>query len=146
MTFNNKGITLPVLIITVILMLILSGVAVISGIEILEDAKLQEFTSNINQIESAIDSRWLKYQTDSSVSLPGTKVTSNSNLLPETLPTDPETSYYLLDSIAITNLGLSDLEADRYIVNYSTGEVIDTIGIEIDDTSYHTIDSLSSIL
>lgn len=138
---NNKGVTLAFLMITIIVLLILTGAITYSGISALKDAKIQTFTNTISEIQHAIDTRWLKHQNDSSISLLGTKVTSSS-LLPETLPTDPEVAYYLLDSTDIANLGLSDLEANRYIVNYSTGEVIDTIGIEVDGTIYHTIELL----
>lgn len=151
MLSNNKGITIVVLVITVVVMLILSGIVIYSGMDVLKDAKIQNFTASINQIESAIDTEYFRYQNNSIDILPGEKITTSntlnseiSSLIGSKLTNDNLTAYYYLNADAINSLELSNVEPMRYIVNYSTGEVIDTKGVEIDGNTYYTIDSLNS--
>lgn len=74
--------------------------------------------------------------------MPGSKLESVpshlTSIITLTGDEDDENSYYYIDNSALASLDLSNIEANKYIVCYSKGEVINVNGIEINGDFYYT--------
>lgn len=140
----QKGITLISLVITVIILLIVSMVAVnfgINGISTTKDSKLE---AELNMVQHAVLEQYTKYKTTRDVVyLVGNKVQEEQlNGITEelgiTLVNIPNTysnrDYYKLDKASLKEIGLQQTE-DEYIVNYISGEVINITKKRLSDNT-----------
>lgn len=140
----QKGITLISLVITVIILLIVSMVAVnfgINGISTTKDSKLE---AELNMVQHAVLEQYTKYKTTRDVVyLVGNKVQEEQlNGITEelgiTLVNIPNTysnrDYYKLDKASLKEIGLQETE-DEYIVNYISGEVINITKKRLSDNT-----------
>lgn len=126
---NNKGITIIVLVITIIVMLIIAGVTIATGITGTEEAKSNSLVTELNMVSHAVLERYTKASLTKE-QYPGT-ITAETDL--NTMKTAIEsngitlkgisTEYYTLTpDDGLKKLGIINT-ADTYIVNYKTGEV-----------------------
>lgn len=127
---KSKGITLITLIITVVLLLIISGISITGTLRGHEETEEVSQISELNMIQHAILERYTKEQLTKEA-LPGTEISraeveeiiknindkSGENIVLK------GTEYKKLDRSDLKNLGITD-EEDTFIVNYKTGEVI----------------------
>lgn len=126
---KEAGITLVALIVTIIVLLIIAGVSIASGIAVAKTAKDNKMKAELQMVQHAALEQFHKYQVtqDESI-LVGTKKTlaEAKNILPTTgitIPTKSE-GYYLLNSENLSSIGLQDAEENaQYLVNYETGMV-----------------------
>lgn len=138
---SQKGITLMALVVTIIILLIIAGIGIgeIAGnggdINQTEDVMA---LSELKKIQQAVLETYIKYkQLGNKNVLIGNEIGNNTaqgelsairrglelktNAEQQSMP---EYKYYELDKNQLTSLGLDNIHNnDKYIVNYSTGEV-----------------------
>lgn len=137
---NNRGVTLIALAITIIVLLIISGITITAGSYNAEKAKDNKLLSEVVMVQNAVLQRKTKAELING-HYPGQKLTEiginideviskvNSEKVDEYEIIEKkdtnESNYYLLSN---ENGGIKELNIkntkDEYIVNYVTGEVI----------------------
>ena len=136
---NNHGVTLSILVVTIIVILILSAITITSSDDIIRNTKSKSIVSNMYLIKSKVETIYEDYKfsnEDETDELPGTQVDVSSLLQYNVLPGDDSeeiSTWYEWDKNTIVSLGFDEsmLKGNsKYIVNYATGEVIYTGGIE----------------
>lgn len=133
---KNKGITLVALVITIILLIIISGISITGTIGNQKEAEAATQIEELNMIQQAILQRYTKSQLTKE-ELPGTKIDKQQvetiineiNTKAGTSINLKGTEYFQLNNKDLEKIGITGKE-DIYIVNYKTGEVInDTIKV-----------------
>jgi len=143
---NNKGITLIALTVTIIVLLIIASVGTYSGVEALRNANEEAQVTELNMLQQAVVENYTKYlATKDSQYIRGTKVgytdikriindmnsqenvTKTVTLKKGNYAADDDISqyYYRLTKRDCENMGLEQVK-DTYIINYSTGEIINS--------------------
>ena len=142
---KNSGITIIALTITIILLLIIASVTISIGLNSLKDSKENLKLSELNMVQQAVLENYTKYKTTNNdiyilgnqvsysdmqtlISEINSKNTTGENI---TLKVSDYTSgaldisiyYYELSQEDLEEMGISDTD-ETYIVNFSTGEVI----------------------
>lgn len=138
---NRQGVTLIALVITIIILLILSGMGIYMGINSVTQAKDSKIMAELNMVQHAILQQYTKYQTTKDLAtLVGIKmeyaqVQEIANKMGITLVSIPDAyqnkDYYRLDKASLLALGITN-SSDEYIVNYISGEVMN---ITVEKTS-----------
>ena len=129
---ENKGITLIILIITIVLLLIISGISITGTLRGHEETEEATQISELNIIQHAILERYTKAQLTKE-ELPGTTmdktevqaIINEINSMTGESITLKGTEYKKLSTIDLEDLGITK-EKDTFIVNYKTGEVINS--------------------
>lgn len=131
---KDSGITLIALVITIIILTIISSISIVGTMNLTEQAKENVLISELNMIQHAILERNIKGQLTNE-ELPGTninkaeveKIIGKINNLAQTNITlkGRDGDYKKLNNSDLENLGIQNGN-DLYIVNYKTGEVINT--------------------
>ena len=138
---NNKGVTITMLAITVVVILIITGVTISTSDLLIRDTKSKSNISNMYLIRAKTETIYDDYlfSEDSNV-LIGSKV--NVSTLADYSITQEETTgnakefWYEIDYLDLPSLGMDEnvlSNGGKFIVNYETGEVIYTNGIEDND-------------
>lgn len=130
---EKKGITMVSLIITIVILLIISGIGInlgIGSIQRVEDSKL---ASELQMVQHVILEQYTKYKTTKdSYYLLGNKmekeeinqIAQELGIVLVTIPSIYDNlDYYKLDKASLLELGITKTN-DEYIVNYVSGEVI----------------------
>lgn len=147
---KNKGITIIALTITIIILLIIASVTISIGLNSLKDSKENLKLSELNMVQQAVLENYTKYKTTKNEmyilgkeknrikvaysdmqnlinEINSQKTTSENielkvtNYTSETL--DISMYYYELSQEDLEEIGISNTD-ETYIVNFSTGEVI----------------------
>ncbi|MCL2341761.1 MAG: prepilin-type N-terminal cleavage/methylation domain-containing protein [Firmicutes bacterium] len=141
---NSRGITLISLVVTIIILLILSG-AVITSIQYKPDV------GNFNKMRSDITTlrdRVLNYYNEYGIAPIGDNVADPDMPSSQKNPNDLPGSYYKLDVSKLANItlnyGRGKTANDVYIINTKTLQVYYLKGIAFKGDIYYTIDSASS--
>ena len=127
---KNDGITLIALVITVIMLLIISGISITGTVTDQKQAEANVQIAELDIIQHAILERYVKSQLTKE-ELPGTimEITEVTEIVKEINKTTGQnidlkgTEYRKLQKSDLEELGITG-EKDIYIVNYKTGEVI----------------------
>lgn len=141
---SENGITLISLVITIIVLLILSGIGLTMGTNMISTSQDKKLTSELNMVQHAVLEQYAKYKTtkDTSYIKVGNKmelaeVKNIANSIGIELVNIPDSysnkDYYKLDKLSLLKIGIENTE-DEYIVNYISGEVIN-------NTKKHTSDN-----
>lgn len=141
---SNKGITLITLVITMIILLILGGISLTVGNNMIEETQDKKLVSELNMVQHAILEQYAKYQTtkDTSYIKVGNRmeladvkdIARNIGIELVNIPDNySNKDYYKLDKLSLLKMGIENTE-DEYIVNYISGEVIN-------NTKKHTNDN-----
>ena len=130
---NSKGITMITLAITILVLLVLAFVGGTIGINNIRNTKDYKLSSELQMVQHAVLEQYTKYKTTKDATyLLGNKVSTSevetiANEIGVTLVTIPDTysnkDYYRLDKASLTALGIKE-STDEYIINYTSGEVI----------------------
>ncbi len=160
---NEKGITILILTITIILMVILAGATINYGVNSLNVAKFQNFSYELQQIQGKVDSIYEKIKLgDESYIILGNEIT------------DSEKAMNTLNMVkGINYLNILDSQRDQYyyqenfsyyryltednlenifditsnpgdvIINFTTREVISVDGFEYEGRTYYTLSELN---
>ena len=141
----DRGITLMILIITVIILLILGGIGVYTSVDLVRNSKSNKLTVELETVQHAILEEYTKYnainKVNSNFEFLGTKLTDDnlkknhiekgigkyyfeydSGKVIELKDLNIQ-NYYIIDESSLNKLGIKNSE-DEYIVNYKTGEVM----------------------
>lgn len=127
---ENKGITLIVLVLTIIIMLIIAGISISRTITVKDEAEESIQISSLEMVQHAILERYTKSKLTKE-ELPGNPVTISQvqeiineiNIKTGENITLKGTKYYELKKKDLEKLGITQ-EKNIFIVNYLTGEVI----------------------
>ena len=127
---ENKGITLVALVITIIILLIISGISITGTIAGKKETQESVQISELKMIQQAILQRYTKSQLTKET-LPGTSIDiSQVQSMINEINNKTEQNiilkgkdYKRLNKTDLEKLGITG-EEDSYIVNYNTGEVI----------------------
>lgn len=167
---NEKGITLVVLMITVILMLILVGAGITYGTTSIGEIRLQNFSYEMQQIQGRVDATYEKMKTEkenpSYVSLNnkmmGKNITTSDEAMDtlktvtknrinyRTITTDNEEYYY--NRVDTMYRYFSKKELDTFfdiknatqdvIINFKTREVISVKGQKYKEMTYYRLNDI----
>ena len=134
---NNKGITLIALVITIVVLLIIASISIIGGIEGAKTAAENKLLTELDMVQHAALQRYTKAQMTKE-DVPGNTIEDINDVKEKVNDINNKISdgnkiylkgradeYKKLDKDALKELGITNTE-DEYIVNYSTGEVINT--------------------
>lgn len=152
MKFNQKGITIIALVITIIVLIIITSVTVYSGSSVIKQAKLQTINTNMMLIQAKTKTlaEQAKFNNDTS-NYKGVIVSNISGndyidkLVNDGVIEDTDNSY-LLSTEDLQDLGLEKIDIEEgYIVNYDTEEVIYVKGFENDGTTYYKLSDLKNL-
>ena len=146
---KERGITLIALTITIVVMMIIAGITVNFGLDLIREVKLQDLRTNMLLMQAkakecveevsfqkANVTDENEIQTIKNENLKGTKVEENSevqNLLQNTGKTEAGFEYYYLTGQDLTDMGLKELTVEDYgyfVVGYN----IDEIKVEVINT------------
>lgn len=128
---KNKGITLITLVITIVVLLIISGISITGTITGQKETEESVQISELKIIQQAILQRYTKSQLTKE-ELPGISIniTEVQSIINEINNKTQQNinlkgkEYKRLNKIDLENLGITGEEDNIYIVNYNTGEVI----------------------
>ena len=139
---SDKGITLIALIIMILIITILAGVIVNSGMGAYKEAKLTQFVARMNMIQSRVNVAYTDIKAEnkkiedygvSADSVNGSIKNKISNIIPGGNISDYR---YLSKTDLDQDLGLQDLN-EEIIVNFNTREIYNLEGIEYDGVIYY---------
>ena len=154
---NNSGITLVSLVITVIVLLILSSIAVYSGVSTIRSARLTKFTTELKMMQQKVNELYDSYINNKSVTVNGVEYVGtdiqnigedpeglfNSNRLEEVFSAEgsgitDRTGYMYYDMEILQALGLENMEYE-FFVNVATRSVVSIEGFNDYGTRYYTL-------
>lgn len=143
---NSKGITIVSLTVTVIVLLILGGITISAGGNILKKTNLQTINTNMMLIQAKVKtiSEQAKFNKESSnyIGKLVSEIPDNqkiNKLINDGIITD-STKEYLISKDDLKQMGLTKIDIeDGYIVNYDTEEIIYVKGFETENTTYYKL-------
>ena len=149
---DNKGITITILVITITVMIIIAGIAVYSGKEIIKEANLESVKTDMLLIQAKArgyveEANFKKGQGElteeiKTGSLKGTETQAPSGVTVTGL-------VYSLSSDNLKEMGLNNIKDDTYLVVYNVDEVsVDVIiksGFKYDGKTYYLLSDMLDI-
>lgn len=172
---KNKGITMITLVVTIVLLLILSGITIGTGGNIIKQSELEnlktnmllikvkgkEYVENANfklgtKIETVSEEERNKRIETAKSELKGEDITSNISEY-ENIINKEESQYifyYKLNNQNLTDMGLTNVKSDEengwFIIKYDLQniviEVYNTKGFENEENSYYSLNELENII
>lgn len=143
---EQDGITIISLVITVVVLIILSGIGIKIGTDSIKSSKDGALASDLAMVQHAVLEQYTKYQTTKDITyLVGNKVAKEEMIqiakdLNITLANIPQNysnkDYYRLDKASLLEIGIENTD-DEYIVNYISGEVINMTQKTTSDTALY---------
>jgi Tfp pilus assembly protein PilE len=130
---NKKGVTMIGLGVLIVVMVILTGVGIIYGVNTVKTAKDKQAYSELLMVQHAVLEQYTKFETTKDISyLLGHKmdltevqntVYQQAGVILVNIPQNySNKDYYRLDKSALLEMGITDTD-DEFIVNYISGEV-----------------------
>lgn len=143
---NNHGVTLSILVVTIIVIFIIGGITISATSSLLIDTKAKNALSNMYLIKGKMETIYEEHQfSGKDLKFAGTdnpnistKVSNISTLSQYGISSDGTTDnyWYIWDRDTLEALGFDrsmlQKEDSKYIVNYISGEVIYTKGVKSD--------------
>lgn len=121
---NNKGITLTSLMITIIILIILAGVTITVGYDVVERAELENLKTNMLLVQAKTKVALEEYNFGKDeTKLIGTKVESNSDIIGKlnNIGISEKDDWYYLEQTDFNNMNLSDVypgDNEYFLVKY----------------------------
>ena len=163
---NNKGVTLTMLVIIIIVLFIITGISVDTGVEFMNDVRVSRIVANMELVQAKVEIIYEEYQFQGENSeidvLVGQKV--NGNDIFRKISDDKTISendrklfendnnlWYQWNASVLEEQGLDknmldNPENDVFWVNYATSEIIYSRGTVIDGVTYFSKDALETVL
>ena len=144
---SNKGITLIIVIMTVVLLTILMGLAITSSIDTYNKSKFLSFETNMKLIQKKVDmalEERIDYETlgqplnDEQRSRLATIIANDNNNMISTEDPSAETLRYFSSNDINEDFELSDIRGE-FVINFANREVISLDGAEKNNVMYYTI-------
>lgn len=129
---SANGITLVVLVITIVVLIIIAGVSITGSLKGKDETEEAKLFSELNMVQHAILEKYTKAQITNST-LPGTTMSmSEVQLIIDDINSSTggniqlkgKEDYKKVERSDLEKLGLKGKDTYTYIVNYNTGEVI----------------------
>lgn len=141
---NNEGVTLISLIVIIVILFIISGIAISSGIETADSIKITKFNKELQLIQGKVDVIYeqLKSGEKQEADLGGESYTNNQSVMDSTfnalnIYASIRGNYkYYTSATLKTVLGLEDI-SQSVLINWETRDVISAQGIKIDGEMYY---------
>ena len=145
---DQKGVTLIILFMTVILLLLLAGLIVTTGVNTFNDSKVVKFDSYMQVIQKKVDLIIADGEeiTNYGQAMPENKkeklqeIIENTNEITTDDVDDENLRYFTVTDIN-DDFGLSGIN-DEIVVNFMNREIISLNGIEKNNNIYYTLKSL----
>jgi len=131
---NSKGITLSVLIITIVILIILAGVVISFGVNISGTAKFENVQTYLLLIQSKckIKSEMKAMGEIGEEELYGTKQTEGEY-----------NGWYLLSQGDLNDIGLKGVKAeDKYYVDYENEDVVYGKGLQYEERTFYKLSEI----
>lgn len=133
---NNNGISMIALIVTIMVLIILSGIVIGVGGNIFNETQNDTSMSELKIVKQAVLEKYAKYiivnDQDILVGEPILKTEVESIISELGISLKSADGYYRLTPELLTQIGISNSK-DTYIVNYITGEVINSTKLKTKD-------------
>ena len=150
---DSKGITLTSLIITVIILIILTGVTTFFGTEVIDYTEENKFVTElkiiqekVNIINEEISLGSTTYnnvgKTISSISAEQQE-TVNSVCTYLGMTASQLVNYKYFDRAELEKIGIDRID-DNVLISFQDRKIISTTGVEIDNTMYYTLDDINN--
>lgn len=144
LTKENKGITLVILIITIVIMLILTSVTIYTGLNSYKSMKVTEFITQMQLIQGKVD-ELKESKTMDELTLMGETVPTNKQIIINDAKSRGEITssssnsyrYFSAENIK-QELDLVDGIDGEIMINFTTREVVSTTGVKYEDEIYYT--------
>lgn len=137
---KSNGITLVVLVITIVVLLILAGITTYNGIDTVRNSKITVFVTQMRMIQQKVNVASEK----GDVSLLGEPISNlNSTKKSKITSTGIDLTnyqYFTADKLE-EDLNLFDVNME-VLINFETREIVSVDGIEIGSAIYYTIEQL----
>lgn len=144
---NNKGITLTILVVTILVILILASITITSADTVLTKTRIQNATTNMKLLNSKIVALYEQYDFNLTPesSYIGTKCEHPDELNVYGVIVSEDDKWYIINRNDLPSLGfdiellkevtddptkIPELQQEKYIVNYVSGEIIYTTGVQ----------------
>lgn len=144
---SNKGITLIIVIMTVVLLTILMGLAITSSIDTYNKSKFISFETNMKLIQKKVDmalEERIDYKTlghslnEEQKAKLATIIANDNNNMISTEDPSAETLRYFSSNDINEDFELSDIRGE-FVINFANREVISLDGAEKNNVMYYTI-------
>lgn len=147
---NEKGITLIALVITIIVMIIISGVATYSGIQTIESVQKTAFISEMEMIQAKINAIYEERKNDESkvkyYNSIGQDISfANQTKVAKALGETTVEGFRYFQSKDLEKINLSDINQD-VLINYDTREVISLKGTKINGVTYYKLKDIPNYI
>lgn len=140
---NNKGVTLIMVLMTVVVLSILAGVVITTTTNTIANMKIEKFKTNIKLIQKQVDifmDEGKDYNTiGRALTADTTQILSSileeDNNIETTSANDPGLRYFSYNDIKT----VFDIDTDEedYFINFSNREIISVSGIKKDEIFHH---------
>ena len=157
-TNNQKGVTLISLVITIIVLLILAGIGITSGVQTIKSSKQTKFTTEMKIMQVEANELYDAYKNDKEIEVNGTKYKgeeiknigkniteadgkANEVFTEEASGITDSTGYKYYDQEIIKGLGIDGVE-NEYFVNVEKRSVVAVIGVDFDGKVCYTVAQL----
>ena len=157
-TNNQKGVTLISLVITIIVLLILAGIGITSGVQTIKSSKQTKFTTEMKIMQVEANELYDAYKNNKEVEINGTKykgeeiknigknITEAGGKASEVFTQDASgitdsTGYKYYNEDIIKGLGIDGVE-NEYFVNVEKRSVVAVIGVDFDGKVCYTVAQL----
>jgi len=144
---EQSGITLTILVLTIVVMLILAGTVIISLSGYGDIKSLKDLANDLEVLREKVE---IYYEKNNSLPV-GTQVTGDiSTLLGQSKNANDGENYYKLDLSKLDNInliyGVERSANDYFIVNEESHNVYYYAGVEVDGKTYHGIKDVSQVV
>lgn len=168
---KNKGITMIVLVVTIVLLLIIAGISIGEGNKVIEESKLENLKTNMMLIKvkskEYVENANFKLGTNIDTATDkATRINTaqnelkgsivDKNILEGKVESNEEneyTYYYKLSTDDLNNMGISNVESDEkngvYVVKYDLKnvevEIYNTKGFESEEKTYYSLTEIQEL-
>lgn len=140
---NQKGITLISLVITIIVLVIITGIGISASIDSIKSAKKTAFITELEMIQEKVNTIYEKRKLNADdIAYYNSLGQDVSNVgapkLLEILKGQSSMGYLYFSKEDLKKLDLDNISQD-VIINFATRDVVSTTGIEIDGNTYYKL-------
>ena len=142
---NNKGISLITLVITIVILIILTGITIYyGGMKNIDHAdNVGAYTEALNVSDAIVSRAFFNRTNSTKYPFVGTPLTNANSV--EVNGLQYGNGWYQLSPEEAVELDLENV-IRTYIVNYSTGEVVSVLPILVDGEEYFALDDLKQVV
>ena len=142
---NNNGITLMVLVITIIILIILASVGTYSGIQVVKSSQLTAFSTELKIMQTHVNKLY-EERTDEQISEIGKPLSTvqsqvNTVFASSTSGVTDSAGYRYFDKETIQSLNIEGVEGE-FFVNVKKRSVVSYDGFVYEGKTYYTLDQL----